>query len=88
LLAVASSDVRIITLKDISNHTHRPQHALIDSTAQSNTRSSSPVPKYEIQQIAKFDDHATRVWRLSWNLTGTILASSGEDGRVRLWKCE
>ena len=87
LLAVASSDVKIFTLKDISSSSHRLQHALSDSTA-SHAGSSSPIPKYEIQQIAKFDDHATRVWRLSWNLTGTILASSGEDGRVRLWKCE
>jgi WD40 repeat protein len=27
-----------------------------------------------------------QVWRLSWNVTGTILASSGDDGYVRLWK--
>ena len=27
-----------------------------------------------------------QVWRLSWNVTGTILASSGDDGCVRLWK--
>lgn len=88
LLAVASSDVKIFTLKDISSNSHRPMHALTDSMASSNTGSSSPIPKYEIQQIAKFDDHNTRVWRLSWNLTGTILASSAEDGMVRLWKCE
>ncbi len=27
-----------------------------------------------------------QVWRLSWNVTGTILASSGDDGCVKLWK--
>lgn len=27
-----------------------------------------------------------QVWRVSWNITGTILASSGDDGCVRLWK--
>jgi len=27
-----------------------------------------------------------QVWRVQWNITGTILASTGDDGRVRLWK--
>lgn len=27
-----------------------------------------------------------QVWRVSWNVTGTVLSSSGDDGCVRLWK--
>ena len=27
-----------------------------------------------------------QVWRLSWNVFGTVLASSGDDGKVKLWK--
>ena len=30
--------------------------------------------------------HLGEVWRLSWNLLGTCLASSGDDGTVRIWK--
>ena len=44
----------------------------------------------------KFNEHNSEVWRVQWNITGTILASSGDDGNVRLyqsdhtnssWKC-
>ena len=27
-----------------------------------------------------------QVWRVRWNVTGTVLASSGDDGCVRLWR--
>lgn len=29
-----------------------------------------------------------QVWRVCWNVTGTVLASSGDDGKVRIWKGE
>jgi nucleoporin SEH1 len=40
----------------------------------------------EVQQVACFTEHQAEVWRVQWNLTGTVLASSGDDGRVRLWR--
>lgn len=30
--------------------------------------------------------HKSEVWRVEWNITGTVLASAGDDGTVRLWK--
>ena len=48
--------------------------------------SQSAVSRFDIRQVALFGDHNSQVWRLSWNVTGTILCSSGDDGFVRLWK--
>ncbi len=36
--------------------------------------------------VAQCVEHSSTVWRVAWNVTGTILASSGDDGCVRLWK--
>ena len=32
------------------------------------------------------NDHTASVWRACWNVTGTILATAGDDGQVKLWK--
>lgn len=31
-------------------------------------------------------DHEAEVWRVRWNVTGSVLASSGDDGVMRVWK--
>lgn len=43
--------------------------------------------RFEIKQAAIYDEHSVAVWRVCWNVTGTILATSGDDGQVKLWKC-
>ncbi|KAL5467666.1 hypothetical protein EMCRGX_G031929 [Ephydatia muelleri] len=42
--------------------------------------------KLDVRHPAHFEHQNMQVWRLEWNITGTILASSGDDGCVRLWK--
>lgn len=42
--------------------------------------------KMEVKTAMSAQDHHAQVWRVEWNVTGTILASSGDDGNVRLWK--
>jgi len=42
--------------------------------------------KDRVEPIATFQDHEAEVWKVEWNVTGTVLSSSGDDGKVRLWK--
>ncbi|KAG8237468.1 hypothetical protein J437_LFUL015687 [Ladona fulva] len=81
LIAVATRDVRIISLRPLQ------ENLASSMPAAGGTLSLGIVPsRFEVQLLAQFDDHASTVWRVCWNVTGTILASSGDDGCVRLWK--
>ncbi|XP_072168675.1 nucleoporin SEH1-like [Diadema setosum] len=42
--------------------------------------------RFEIKHAAQLDFKQSQVWRVSWNVTGTILAASSDDGYVRLFK--
>ena len=39
-----------------------------------------------MKEVACLREHNSEVWRVEWNVTGTLLASSGDDGQVRLWR--
>ncbi|CAB4409806.1 unnamed protein product [Rhizophagus irregularis] len=41
---------------------------------------------FKVDAVAEFLDHDREVWKVKWNVTGTILSSAGDDGKVRLWK--
>jgi WD40 repeat protein len=42
--------------------------------------------RFEVISAAQFNDHYCTVWRVTWNVTGTMLASSGDDGYLRMWR--
>jgi nucleoporin SEH1 len=42
--------------------------------------------RFEVNLTAQFNDHYCTVWRVTWNVTGTMLASSGDDGYLRMWR--
>lgn len=70
-----------------TQHLQLQQDSLHNQTSIVIAASSAPqAPRYDIKTVAQFDDHLSQVWRVSWNITGTILASSGDDGTVRMWK--
>jgi len=82
LIATASKDhtVRIWQV-DVKEKTPEP--------TKENTKMAtivSPSSSYHATEVACFSDHKAEVWRVEWNITGTILASSGDDGTVMLWK--
>jgi WD40 repeat protein len=44
---------------------------------------------YTIEMVGQFQHQGgvfSDVQRVSWNVTGTVLSSSGDDGRIRIWK--
>ncbi|XP_065179451.1 nucleoporin SEH1-like [Sycon ciliatum] len=47
---------------------------------------SASYSKLDVRQPAQFEESASQVWRVEWNVTGTILASAGDDGCVRMYK--
>lgn len=100
LLGIASKNVQIVTIKMqsasnnhqiVANQQQQQQQQLALATT---TTAATPQQqqqqqqqsRFEIKTVAQFDDHLSQVWRVSWNITGTILASSGDDGTVRMWK--
>jgi nucleoporin SEH1 len=41
---------------------------------------------YVANIMKTLNDHSAEVWKVEWNLTGTILGTSGDDGTVRLYR--
>ena len=72
MIATCSVDKMVIVWKVITRNIFQADAGLLE------------VP--EISIMAKHDAHKSEVWRLSWNVLGTCVASSGEDGTVRVFK--
>lgn len=93
LIATASKDhlVRIYRLTEQTAQQQQQQTQAsqrgrnINSPAGTPTQLNNLNKAYHIELIAQFDDHKAEVWKVEWNITGTILSSSGDDGKLRLW---
>ena len=52
------------------------------------TRAISSGLSDPVKEVYCVPDTKDEVWRCSWNVTGTVLASSGDGGVVELWKSD
>ncbi|KAH9477447.1 Nucleoporin SEH1 [Psilocybe cubensis] len=84
LVATGGRDghVRIWKVKPGSEDIDTENVAMGMSTGESESDDS----KWTAVAVADFDQHKSAVGRVEWNITGTILSSAGNDGRIRLWK--
>ncbi|CAG0914953.1 unnamed protein product [Notodromas monacha] len=83
LLAVASAELRLFSLAPVISRSE----STTSGASQSNCASSSNSPsKFEVRLLLESKDHSPAAWRVSWNCSGSILSSAGDDGTVRLWK--
>lgn len=69
-----SYHVLAVASKDVSIFNLKP---IADPTGNS---------RLDVSLAAQFNDHYCTVWRVTWNVTGTMLASSGDDGYLRMWR--
>ncbi|KAK1430634.1 hypothetical protein QVD17_13516 [Tagetes erecta] len=45
-----------------------------------------PSGRLSVEKVAMFPCHDNEVWQMEWDMSGMTLATSGTDGRVRLWQ--
>ncbi|CAF0948108.1 unnamed protein product [Rotaria sp. Silwood1] len=72
LLAVASNDIDLFTIKP--------------AKGELNNSSENKAQTYDVTRIITLDDHGSTVWKVCWNVFGSVLYSCGDDARIRMWK--
>ncbi|KAI9774556.1 MAG: epoxide hydrolase, soluble (sEH) [Geoglossum simile] len=53
------------------------------------SRRDGPGPgqvKALVDTVAELEDNHREVWRVKWSLSGTVLASAGDDGKICMWR--
>ncbi|KAL6942243.1 hypothetical protein ACO0QE_003412 [Hanseniaspora vineae] len=84
LVATACQDGNVRIFK-ISSYQSSDLHKNSINSSQDETSNKSDSSLL-VELVSENDDHKAEVWSVSWNLTGTVLSSAGDDGKVRLWK--
>lgn len=85
LIATACKDgnVRIFKVETLREEVFQEEEDAGNSMTED---SNFNLNSLKVELIGEYDNHKCQVWRCRFNVTGTILSSSGDDGCVRLWK--
>jgi len=67
---------------------HRLKRKINQSSSDRNKTTARNGSSLVFESTQVLDTGLDEVWRCSWNVTGTVLASSGDGGIVQLWKCD
>ncbi|KAL7059916.1 hypothetical protein AAHC03_013509 [Spirometra sp. Aus1] len=85
-LAVGSTEVLILRINFVDAAGEPPARDESDAASPGSALPERRSGAYAVSILARFNQHRGRVWRVSWNITGSLLASAGDDGTVRLWR--
>jgi len=89
LIATACKDgkARIFSI-EAGNADAKPADSEGARTVQGFQPTEEPVvgSGVDINLVHESAEHGGEVWRVSWNSSGTILATTGDDANVRFWK--
>ncbi|KAI9691269.1 MAG: epoxide hydrolase, soluble (sEH) [Bogoriella megaspora] len=74
----------------------KPQSGIGASLSSASQGSVAPSPsesggdagrvKHDVKLVSELRAHEGAVWRVAFSAMGDVLASSGDDGKIRLWK--
>ena len=78
---IASAEDSQLRIYKLSRDLALPTNGNNTTPGSGSTRTGSVVPAVLSTQTIP-----TYAWRVQWNVTGTVLASSGDGGKVQLWK--
>jgi len=82
--------LRVSKLKRIRKDTAmaETQTDAMDTGNSSNGGGSQPIIGYDFDSSQRLESNGSEVWKCAWNITGTVLAASGDFGFVSLWKAD
>lgn len=83
---IASAEDHQLRIYKLSRELVPPTSSSSSNTASATAASGAGGAAASVPTVLDTQTINTQAWRVQWNVTGTVLASSGDGGKVQLWK--